>query len=110
MLIRMNTPMRTDEELEAAYADGLLRKEYLVDGQYYEGLCRNASIARWHEGAQRFVHVRTKFGSTFYECIKHPADERDYDVFRVVRHVEPKLEQMLDDTRFEQTATGKMRG
>lgn len=110
MPVYMNTPLRTDEELEAAYAQGLLRKEELEDGGYYQGLCRNAQVARWHAGAQRFVHLRTKFGSTFYEAIRHPADERNYDVFRVLKRVEPEPAQVLDDDRFNRTATEGLRG
>lgn len=108
--IRMTTPLRTDEDLQAAYTMGLLRKSELVDGMYYSGLCRNAQIARWHAGTQCFVHVRTKFGSTFYETIRHPEDERNFDVFRALRQVEPAEHEKLDDERFERTATGGLRG
>lgn len=105
-ILTMYTPLRTDEELEAAYALGLLRKEDLVHGQYYFGLCRNAQIARWHAGAERFVHLRTKFGQTFYEAIRHPVDDRHFDVFRVKRQTEPAPEEVLDDERFEKAAMG----
>lgn len=103
--ITMLTPLQTDEELEAAYTQGLLRKSALVHGQYYYGLCRNAQVARWHAGAERFVYERRKLGGTFYEVIKHPQDERYYDVFRVTRLAEPAQEQQLVDERFEQAAT-----
>lgn len=110
MPVFMNTPLRTDEELEAAYAQGLLRKEELEDGAYYQGLCRNAQVARWHAGAQRFVYERRKLANVFYEAIKHPADDRHYDVFRVLKRVDPEPNQVLDDARFERTATGGLRG
>jgi hypothetical protein len=106
-ILTMYTPLRTDEELEAAYALGLMRKEDLVHGQYYFGLSRNTQIARWHAGAERFVHFRTKFGQTFCETLRHPVDERHYDVFRVKRVTEPEPHEVLDDERFEKAATGQ---
>lgn len=99
--IGMSVPLRTDEDIEAAYQKGLLRKEALEHGSYYRGSCRNAQIARWHGRAQQFVHKRTKFGETFLERIRHPVDERNYDVFRVVERVEPAPEQIIDDDYFE---------
>lgn len=102
--ITMHTPLQTDEDLEAAYAQGLLRKPSLAHGEYYYGLSRNAQVARWHAGAERFVYERRKLGDTFYEVIKHPQDERYYDVFRVTRQAEPTAEQRLDDARFEYAA------
>lgn len=102
--ITMYTPLRTDEELEAAYTIGLMRKEDLVHGQYYFGLCRNAQIARWHAGVERFVHLRKKFGQSFYETIRHPVDERNYDVFRVTRVTEPTPEEVIGDNEFEAEA------
>ena len=61
-------------------------KKDLVDGAYYKGQCRNASIARWDGSKERFVHWRTKFGHTFLEEICHPEDDQIYDVF-VVEHM-----------------------
>jgi len=110
MPVFMNTPLRTDEELEAAYAQGLLRKEELEDGAYYQGLCRNAQVARWHAGAQRFVYERRKFADVFYEAICHPADDRNYDVFRALKLVEPEPGKAMDDERFNRTATRGLRG
>ena len=98
----MLLPLRTEEDLEAAYEKGLLRKEELVHGAYYRGSCRNTEVARWHAGGQAFVHPRRKFGETFLESIRHPADERNYDVFRVVElTTEPAAEQVVEDAWFE---------
>lgn len=58
-----------------------IRKEDLKHGHYYLGHCRNASVARWDEKRQCFVHWRIKFGSKFLEEIKCPEDEKVYDVF-----------------------------
>jgi hypothetical protein len=56
-------------------------KDKLEHGGYYEGMCRNASVARWDAVKEVFWHWRTKFGSTFPETIKHPSDEDVFDVF-----------------------------
>lgn len=69
----------TQEDYDAAYALGMIRKEDLVVGASYEGHCRNASTAVWH--GDHFVYMRTKFGSTYEEDIKYPTDEQFYDVF-----------------------------
>ena len=58
-----------------------LAKAVLTHGAYYLGDCRNASIARWNGETNRFVYMRTKFGSTFAESICHPDDDKVYDVF-----------------------------
>lgn len=88
----------TEDEKTQAYAAGLLRKEQLKHGVYYRGRCRNAKIARWHAGAQKFVHWRVKFGSRFLECIKHPEDERNYDVFLAqFEETDPGAESIPDE-------------
>lgn len=93
----------TQEQLDAAYAGGLLRKEQLEHGRYYAGKCRNARIARWHAGAECFVHWRSKFGARFLERIKHPVDENYFDVFLVTGEAEPG-DEVIPDAQFEQFA------
>lgn len=56
-------------------------KSELKHGAYYFGRCRNACVARWNAEEQQFYHWRTKFGSRFVETIKHPDDDRVFDVF-----------------------------
>jgi hypothetical protein len=58
-----------------------LNKAELEHGQYYAGHCRNANVARWNGERQLFIHWRTKFGETFTEEIRHPEDEKHFDVF-----------------------------
>lgn len=71
----------------------ILLKTELVDGAYYVGRCRNATIARWSAAHGCFFHWRVKFDRIFVEDISHPADENYFDVFRVVRVLaEPKFE------------------
>lgn len=60
----------------------IVAKSGLIDGAYYEGTCRNASIARWDASRNKFVYTRYKFGLSFEDEIEHPEDEIDrYDVF-----------------------------
>jgi hypothetical protein len=85
------------EQLEEAYALGMLRKEQLVDGAYYKGRCRNASVARWNATSQEFLHQRLKFNSRFVEGIKHPADEKNFDVFVAREVTEPSELEIVSD-------------
>ena len=61
--------------------DPIIPKSELIHGAYYNGRCRNASIARWSGETQRFYHWRYKFGGKFIEEIMAPEDEKHYDVF-----------------------------
>lgn len=71
----------------------LLTKDMLVDGAYYVGRCRNATIARWSADRNCFLHWRRKFDAIFIEEIRHPVDEDTFDVFRPVYLLEhPKFE------------------
>ena len=81
----------------------LISKEQLIDGTYYVGRCRNATIARWSASNDCFYHWRIKFEQVFIEEIKHPVDESYFDVFRPVRVLtESKVEIPIDvHARFE---------
>lgn len=72
-----------------------IAKADLVHGAYYQGRCRNATIARWNAETQRFVHWRYKFG-WFVDTICHPEDEQDFDVFVVEAPCEPEKEIPFD--------------
>lgn len=61
---------------------GIIAKADLKHGAYYEGMCRNAQLARWNAEKQHFVHLRTKFDFRFTETIRHPEDSDGYDTFR----------------------------
>lgn len=54
-------------------------KDQLVEGQWYDGKCRNASRAQWKDG--KFHYRRFKFGDSFLEEIECPENDRGYDVF-----------------------------
>jgi len=66
---------------EAQRAAECVQKKDLVDGAYYRGQCRNATVARWFAAQNRFTYWRTKFGNVFLEDINHPADDIGYDMF-----------------------------
>lgn len=77
----------------------IVPKAELVDGAYYIGRCRNATVARWSAAHDCFFHWRVKFDRIFVEEIKHPIDEHYFDVFRAVRVLaEPKFEIPFDTT------------
>lgn len=62
----------------------MLPKSKLVRGEYYVGLCANATVARWN--GEHFVHWRRKHAIgfpyiDFIETIKHPEDNTKWDVF-----------------------------
>lgn len=59
----------------------VILKEDLEHGCYYNGICRNATEARWNETKNCFVYWRYKFGTYLLEEICHPADDHTYDVF-----------------------------
>ena len=61
--------------------DPVIPKADLIDGAYYRGRCRNATVARWNGEKQIFFHWRYKFGNKFVETIHCPEDEARYDVF-----------------------------
>lgn len=61
-----------------------LKKGSLIVGEYYIGICRNATVARW-DGKQ-FHHWRQKFGAIFIEQISHPDDEPYFDVFQPIAY------------------------
>jgi len=57
--------------------------EEMERGVIYKGRCRNATHAYWN--GIKFIHLRTKFGETFFEEIDHPEMEPDprVDIFVV---------------------------
>ena len=86
-LYKLLSPPITVEKLEQSYLDGLIKKDELKDGVYYQGHCRNASIAVWNQGKQRFTYLRHKFGSSYKEDIVHPVDDEGFDIFTPFREM-----------------------
>jgi hypothetical protein len=90
----------TDEQLEAAYAQGLLRKTDLQHGAYYRGVCRGGEVARWHAGGQKFLQYQIDCGFRLLRAIPHPQDERQWDAFMAVEATDPEDAQRVDDADF----------
>ena len=65
-----------------------INKAELRHGAYYEGECRNATIARWNAVTNRFYYWRYKFGYNIIDDIKCPEDEEVYDVFYPHREID----------------------
>lgn len=80
----------TDEWLQEAYGAGMVPRSELKDGVYYYGNCRNARVAMWSALKNQFTYMRSKFGHTFPEDIKHPVDDDGYDLFVPVCEIEPE--------------------
>jgi hypothetical protein len=89
-----------DEQLEKAYAAGMLQKGKLEDGRYYRGECRNASVARWCAELQAFVHWTFTMGLWQLDRIHHPDDEKRYDVFLAFERIEPAADDVITDAEY----------
>jgi len=72
---------KKENTMEDRYQAKIARQD-LIHGAYYRGRCRNATEARWNADEGQFYHWRYKFGWRV-DCIKHPEDEKDFDVFVV---------------------------
>lgn len=85
------------EELhyKVLYEAGVLRKEQLLDGKYYRGRCRNATVAQWNEKENCFWYMRHKFGAVFAEKINHLQDDDFTDLFFPLREIEPDEDQII---------------
>ena len=82
MNYKFKYPVPKEYDLEKDYYEkGVIRKEDLIDGATYEGICRNADEAIWDEIADSFVYDRLKMGHTFDDWIKHIQDDDRYDIF-----------------------------
>jgi len=75
------SPSKDSFDLNAYYDAGVIKKDDLIDGAYYQGLCRNSDVAKWDNGKNCFVYMRYKFGNTFAEDINNISDDNGYDLF-----------------------------
>lgn len=76
-----HSPSRLGFDAQAYYDAGVIRKGDLVDGAYYQGICRNSYVAKWDAKDNCFRYRRYKFGGDFDEDINHIADDNGYDLF-----------------------------
>jgi hypothetical protein len=74
-------PVPLKFDIEDYYRMGVIRKEDLIDGKIYIGLCRNATTARWCVDKNAFSYLRYKFYNRYVEEINHISDDDGYDVF-----------------------------
>jgi hypothetical protein len=75
----------------------VIPKADLVDGQYYEGESRNASVARWDAVQGCFLYWVYDFGSRYLDSISCPEDDSVHDVFVAHRvQIAPTQEIPLD--------------
>ena len=87
-----------------------IAKADLVHGQYYRGRCRNSDIARWclqDGGPGVFLYIRRKFGESFVDEIRHPEDERHFDVFYPFEEAVPTEEQVVSDETLAKVRQGR---
>jgi len=95
------SPLKDEVNFPAGRYDGVegkdfMRKEDLLDGEYYYGDCRNAQCAKWSAKDQEFTYMRTKFGSRFPETIKHPVDFEGFDVFVPFFRCYPRKKDLIE--------------
>jgi hypothetical protein len=86
-------------DVNAYYDVGVIRKDDLVDGAYYGGTCRNASVAQWDAKGNCFWYMRNKFRSTFKESINHLADDDGYDLFVPFHRIDDKDVRDIDKVK-----------
>ena len=76
-------------DVEDYYSVDVIRKEDLVDGKIYIGLCRNTTTAKWDAKKDVFTYLRVKFYHYFFEDINHISDDDGYDLFIPIEEVKP---------------------
>ena len=96
--------------LPEQYAKGkLVPVARLVTCAFYEGSCRNASVAVWDGIVKRFTYVRHKFGDAFLEEINTVEQDDGHDLFlphfEIKDHTDPRvveLKKLLGDKNARQ--------
>lgn len=87
----------TQEWLQEAYSEGLIPKKDFIDGAYYSGHCRNASVAKWNATRNKFQYVRTKFTSKFVDEVEAVEDDVGFDLFYPTAKVAPEEYQKVEN-------------
>lgn len=82
----------TNEDLEAAYSQGMLKKEDLKDGEWYLGDSRAGRYGMWHGTDNCFYVTKSSMGMKFGEALNHPADDNGYALFSPIEHC-PELDE-----------------
>lgn len=60
---------------------GAIEKKNLVDGKFYAGDHRRATIARWNFEKNRFEYWRTKFNARYIDYCNHFEDDDGFALF-----------------------------
>lgn len=98
------TGPRTD--LEERYAEGMMRPETLIHGEYYLGYSKHAVVARWHAQRKRFFYQKwsSREAQARVELsAPHPENDDGGFVFVPIDLTKPTFNQMVD-TGFEEAA------
>jgi len=66
-------------------AAGGIPKKDLVDGKCYIGEHRNATVAKWNEGRNKFEYWRHKFNDVYTDVCNHFEDDDGYALFVPIR-------------------------
>jgi hypothetical protein len=77
---------------------GAIQKKNLVDGQFYAGDHRRATIAKWDAKQNKFIYNRTKFNMTYEDDCNHFEDDDGYALFvpiRIATEEEYKINQEI---------------
>lgn len=80
-------PLPSEFDIENYYEKGVIRKEDLIDGKYYLGICRNAEVAKWDAEKNVFSYLRQKFNLKYFEEINHISDDDGYDLFIPIEEI-----------------------
>lgn len=95
--------MGLNEWEQKEYEEKGVKKKDLVDGAYYRGGCRNASVARWNAAMNQFYYIRTKWGDEFVETLPGPEDAIDGMDYFLPEAMEPNP---TEEIRFEDNIRG----
>ncbi len=71
-------------------------KKDLVDGAIYKGFCRNSEYAIWCAAYDQFEYRWKQGSQEITDYIKHPEDEKRYDVFTPFEKVSDGLVTLED--------------
>jgi hypothetical protein len=71
----------------------MISKKELKENYYYNGKCRNSTVAMWM--GDEFIFINFHFGKPYIETIQHISDSVDgYDGFIPISIIEPEYEQI----------------
>lgn len=80
----------------------MIPKDQMIDGMWYNGICRNTRFAMWDKKVGKFRYLRNKFG-WFMEQIEHFEDVKEtrLDGFIPVKKLKSVNEKILCNIRHD---------